>query len=111
MNSIIEFYIIVIETNLLILFNSSSYTKIETYNNILNYLFAMITNATNVEYILAISFLINRYINICRLIEEHDLDLSIRETHLWINMIEYYQNMYYQIINLNTNIILNEISI
>ena len=101
---IVSNYVILIETNLLILFNIKQYRKIEIFNNILNYLFAMLINANNTQYIVAINYLIKRYIAICCYIEENDLNISIRERVLWTNMIKYYVDNYKIFINswLNT---------
>lgn len=51
----------------------------------------MLINASNPQYIQAIRYLINRYLNICRYIEENNKDILMKESiH---NLINYYENI------------------
>jgi len=51
----------------------------------------MLINASNPQYIQAIGYLINHYLNICRYIEDNNKDILMKESiH---NLINYYENI------------------
>ena len=93
---VINYYIMIIDTNLIILFNRTDNKKLSTYYYIILYLFSMLTNANNPEYIKAIEYLINHYIAICSVIK-NDYNISKEEEIFWSNMINslFVEKIYY----------------
>ena len=88
---IINYYVSIIDVNLLGLYYVNDSKHFDIYNCILTTLFNMLNGANNPFYITAIKILIKRYINICKGYESRGMNMPIYETLMWTNMIEIFE--------------------